>query len=203
MGAALDLTIEDPANAVRTGDDGLLLSPATRVSNGVDSNKIYSAATVSNELTVEAWIVSDSDSQSGPARIVTLSLNPFDRNFTLGQDGNRYEVRLRTTSNGNNGTLVRLYSSPGSAGNTLTHVLFTRSAAGAATLYIDGIAVDVATIGGDFSNWNAAYDFALGNEFSTASTNTERDWLGEYRLVAIYNRALSAAEATQNFSAGP
>ena len=203
VGTDLDLTIEDPANAARTVDGGLLLSPATRVSNGADNNKIYSAATASNELSVEAWIVPDSNSQGGPARIVTLSLDPFNRNFTLGQDNNRYELRLRTTSNGDNGTSVRLFSSAGSATNTLTHVLFTRSASGTAALYIDGVAVDADTIAGNFSNWNAAYDFGLGNEFSTSSTNSTRDWLGEYRLVAVYSRALSATEVLQNFTAGP
>ena len=40
------------------------------------------------------------------------------------------------------------------------------------------------------------YLFYLGNEGTT-----DRPWLGEYHLVAIYNRALSDQEILQNFKA--
>ncbi|NJN05353.1 MAG: LamG domain-containing protein [Rhodobacteraceae bacterium] len=58
----------------------------------------------SGELTIEAWIKPSSLDQKGPARIVTLSANGSQRNFTLGQDGDRYDIRLRTTQTGVNGT---------------------------------------------------------------------------------------------------
>ena len=202
-GTALDLTIEDPGNASRTVDDGLLLNPTTRVSNGLDNNKIFSAATASNELTLEAWIVPATDTQGGPARIITQSLDWYSRNFTLGQDGNRYVVRLRTTSNGTNGKGVQVFSPVGTATTQLTHVLFTRTVAGVATLYIDGAAVQLNTVGGDFSNWDPAHDFGLANEFSLPSGDTNTDWLGEYRLVAVYSRALNDTEVQQNFNVGP
>ena len=131
-----------------------------------------------------------------------MSVDPYNRNFTLGHADGQFEVRLRTTTNGNNGTNVRLYSGSGSATTALSHIVFTRDSSGAAALYIDGVLLDTATIGGNFSNWDPSYDFGLANEFSTPGSDSNRNWLGEYRLVAVYSRALSAAEVQQNFTAG-
>ncbi|MEM7079725.1 MAG: LamG-like jellyroll fold domain-containing protein, partial [Pseudomonadota bacterium] len=203
VGSNVDLTVEDPANTTRTASGGLDLTSTTRVSAAAGPGKIYSDLVASNAMTVEAWVV-PAQIQGGPARVVTLSANASNRNFTLGQADNRYEVRIRTTTNGNNGTARRLLSAANSAvPGSLVHVVFTRDAGGDARLYLDGVEVDSETIAGDFSNWNPGYDFGLGNEFNSASTNTSRDWLGEFRLVAIFDRALRAAEVAQNFTAGP
>ena len=201
IGAALDLTIENGGRVTRT-DTALNLEQVTRISNPADGSKIFQGAVASGELTAEAWIVPATDAQSGPARIVTLSADPLSRNFTIGQDNDVFEIRLRTTETDDNGTAVRLFSPPSSAGARLTHVLFTRARDGNAALYVDGVLVDTARIGGDLGNWDDAYDFALGNEFDTDSTNPARAWLGEYHLVAVYSRALSAAEVVRNYDAG-
>ena len=73
----------------------------------------------------------------------------------------------------------------------------TRSSAGIRTLYVNGAPVGTNIVSGDFSNWDSGYGLALADEFSTG-----RAWLGDYYLVAIYNRALTAAEVGQNFAAG-
>ncbi len=41
--------------------------------------------------------------QTGPARIISVSQNPFQRNFTLGQELNHLSIRLRTPRTGENG----------------------------------------------------------------------------------------------------
>ena len=51
---------------------------------------------------------------------------------------------------------------------------------------------------GDFSNWDASWSFALANEMTM-----NRDWLGEIHLVAVYSEALSAAQISRNYEAGP
>ena len=38
---------------------------------------------------------------------------------------------------------------------------------------------------------------------SRTTVSTTQPWLGSIRLVAIYDRALTPAEVTQNFTAGP
>ncbi len=65
-----------------------------------------------------------------------------------------------------------------------------------------GAQVATATIGGDFSNWNSTYDLGLANEFTDASTDPVRAWLGQYDLVTVQCEALTAAEVLQNFQAG-
>jgi len=61
--------------------------------------------------------------QSGPARIVTLSRNSTERNFTLGQEGDALEARLRTTKTSANG-MPGLLSKPKSLRAELTHVVY-------------------------------------------------------------------------------
>ncbi|MEM7079810.1 MAG: S8 family serine peptidase, partial [Pseudomonadota bacterium] len=166
VATTVDLNIVDVANTTRTGDGGLSIDSSTRVQASVGAGKIFTAPVAANALTVEAWLV-PAQIQGGPARAVTFSNNASNRNFTLGQNDDRWEMRLRTTTNGNNGTNVRLSSAVNSVSTgVLAHVVFTRDGAGSASLYIDGIQVDSASIGGDFSNWNSGYGFGLANEFS-------------------------------------
>ena len=54
------------------------------------------------------------------------------------------------------------------------------------------------TDSGSFGNWDPSDLFNVGNEASS-----ERPWLGTIRLVAVYDRPLSAAEVVQNFGVGP
>ncbi len=206
VGSAVDLTIEQPQNTTWTLG-GLTIHPGnfTRIASAAAPSKLITACIASDAVTLEAWVIPAAASQYGPARIMTLSNSTSTRNFMLGQGedtGNpadRYGVRLRTTTSDTNGRPA-LSSPLGSATASLQHVVFTRNAAGAAQLYIDGSPVASATLAGTFDTWNTVYRFALGNELNTAPTNV---WLGEYRLAAVYSRALSASEVAQNYAAGP
>ena len=53
------------------------------------------------------------------------------------------------------------------------------------------------TLAGNFSSWTTNYKLGLVNELNSGSP-----WRGKLYLVAIYNRALSASEARQNWLAG-
>lgn len=79
----------------------------------------------------------------------------------------------------------------------LTHVAYTRDPAGKAALYVNGTVVDSGNVGGDMSNWEDGFRLALGNELTE-----DRPWLGELHRVALYPRALDAAEITRAFEAG-
>ncbi|HWV55987.1 MAG TPA: DUF4038 domain-containing protein, partial [Longimicrobiales bacterium] len=81
---------------------------------------------------------------------------------------------------------------------TLTHVVYSRSADGAAVLYVDGELRGTAAVAGDFSNWDEGFGIALGDE-----TSGGRAWLGEYRRVAIYDRAMDEDEIASRNDAGP
>ena len=85
----------------------------------------------------------------------------------------------------------------GVTGTTLNHVVMTHDAAGNEVIYVNGVSQYSGSRTGDFSNWDATYALALANEVGLG-----RAWLGDLHLVAIYDRALSAGEVTQNFNAG-
>ena len=57
-----------------------------------------------SQFTLVTSIATADLDQSGPARIVSISGDPFRRNFTLGQEGSDLALRLRTPVTGINGT---------------------------------------------------------------------------------------------------
>jgi hypothetical protein len=196
VGTALNLEID---NLTRTswGDGVLNINAASLIASDGVATKLIDGITATQEITLEAWVTPSNTSQNGPARIATLSSDIGNRNFTLGQAGDDYNVRLRTTTTGNNGVGTTVFSSGGLLNTELTHVVYTRESDGDAFLYIDSQLVASQNIGGDFSNWDDDYRFALGNELSG-----DRPWLGSLDLFAVYNSAFDASEVQQNFLAG-
>ncbi|MCB0212254.1 MAG: hypothetical protein KDJ52_23135 [Anaerolineae bacterium] len=202
VGEPIDLNIKNP-EAVEWIDGGVVIKKETIISSASAATKVIDAAKASNEITIEAWIKPANTTQDGPARIVTLSQSPTKRNFTMAQGlwGDQppdlYDVRLRSTTTTLSG-MPSLSSDAGSLTAELTHVVFTRNTAGLATTYINGVKAASHNVNGKFSNWDNNYQLALANEITN-----NRPWLGEYYLVALYNRALDANEISQNFAAGP
>jgi hypothetical protein len=58
----------------------------------------------SSEFTLAITTASAEITQTGPARIISVSKDPYNRNFTLGQERNDLIFRLRTLATGKNGT---------------------------------------------------------------------------------------------------
>lgn len=183
----VDLEISDES-AVEWTRDGLNVHAATLISSDGAPSRITEAIRSSGEVTVEAWVTPANTSQDGPARIVSLSSGTTERNFTLGQDGDRIDARFRTTETNENG-MPGLSSANSSVTLRPMHVVYTRNAAGRAVLSINGVEQAAENIAGDLSNWDADFRLALGNEFSN-----DRPWQGVFHLVAIYNRALTQGE---------
>lgn len=200
---ALDLTIQDGAAVSWLPAGRLAVNSPTVISSLGAATKVIDAVKASGEISIETWITPANTIQDGPARVVTLSQDSANRNFTLGQGqwsslpSTVYDMRLRTTATSLNGT-PSIKTPAGSVATALTHVVYTRDAAGQANLYLDGIPQASGTVVGDVSNWDEGYALALGNELDGA-----RPWLGTYYLVAIFDRALSQAEVQQNYDAGP
>ena len=67
------------------------------------ATKVAQAVSASGAITIEVWMKPARADQMGPARIVTLSQDTVQRNFTLGQQADSYQVRLRTTETDANG----------------------------------------------------------------------------------------------------
>jgi hypothetical protein len=202
----LDLEIADPLHTRWIAGGGLLLERETVVQSTRPARRLSDAIRSANEVTVEAWVRPASLNQDGPARIVTLSEDAYHRNVTLAQglwdDGGTrlYDVRLRTSETSTDGQ-PSLSSPDGSLTTDMTHVVYTRDATGRAFLYINGVPRATMMMAGDLlTAWDKSYYLALGNEVLPGS-DRDRFWLGEYALVALYDRALSAQEVTQNFAA--
>lgn len=191
----LDLRIAD-VQAVRHSAAGLEVVGPTLIQSEKPAAELVEAIRGSPGVTLEVWIRPADVRQTGPARIVTLSRNPSERNFTLGQDGERVEVRFRSTETSTNG-MPALASKANSLGSDWTHIAYTRDRAGLARLYLNGTLNAEQKVGGSTSNWDAGFHLAIANELSR-----DRPWRGTYRLVAVYLRALTAAEVEQNFQAG-
>ncbi len=195
VGQAVDLAFDKTPN-VSWSDDGLIIKTSTRIVSAQPARKIIDAVRRSNAITVEAWLKPATTTQSGPARIVSISKDTSGRNVTLGQDGEVFDVRLRTTGTSANG--IPSTGSPKKSLQTrLTHVVYTRDAAGSTTIYLDGKQVARGKASGNVSNWDNNQRLSLANEVTG-----DRPWLGELHLVAIFDRALSASDVQQNFVAG-
>ena len=193
---ALDLSIDTPS-AVQWRDGHLDVTSSARLKTAQPATRLTNVVRQSGELTVEVWLQPANARQKGPARIVSLSAGPSERNFTLGQDGDRYNVRLRTTATSDNG--IPSTSTPGKTVTTdgLTHLVYTREQSGTVRIVINGQPVMTDKAEGDLSKWNGDYHLLLANEASG-----DRPWMGELHLVAIYDRALSIEEIARNYAAG-
>jgi hypothetical protein len=192
----LDLHIAKPQAASLHGTR-LAVASSTTIAAAKPARAIAAAVKRSGALTIEAWVKPDDTRQNGPARIVTLSADTTHRNFTLSQDGDRYDVRLRTTSTNENG-IPSVQTPAASLKTELTHVVFTRDPQGMSRIYLGGREVFARKSAGKLDNWSDDFRLGIGNELTG-----DRPWLGEFALVALYSQALTASEVAQNFSAGP
>ena len=194
-GQPLNLKIENPKN-VRRSEGALEVRGPTLIRSDKRADKVFKAVRRSGEITIEAWLRPANTRQDGPARMVTLSANSSERNFTLGQEGDKVDVRLRTTQTSGNGA-PSLGGPSRSLASKLTHVVYTRNRGGRARLFINGKQQAEKRVAGTTTNWNGKYRLALANELTK-----DRPWLGTFHLVAIYSRDLSAGEVADHFEAG-
>ncbi|MGE5192398.1 MAG: DUF1549 domain-containing protein, partial [Deltaproteobacteria bacterium] len=194
-GEPLDLKI-DKLQGMTFRGGRLIVTSSVRISSAGPARKIVAAVKNSNALSIEAWVKPQDARQAGPARIVSLSADPGQRDFTLGQDAGRYDVRLRSTATDGNG-IPSTPSPEKSLRAELTHVVYTRDPQRAARIYLDGKEVVTKPVAGQLGNWSDDFRLTLANELTG-----DRPWLGELHLVAVYGRALTDEEVARNFAAG-
>jgi hypothetical protein len=186
-GEPLNLRIED-ASSVQWEPGGLAVSGPTLIATPEPPKRLTQAIKKSRAFTLESWVTPATRRQSGPARIVTLSSGIGGRNFTLGQDSDRYEVRFRGSTTDANGT-PSLGSAFDSVRTQPTHIVYTRGADGTARIFLNGQERSSHEVPGDLKNWDEGFRLVLGNE-----TSKDRAWKGTLHLVAIYDRALAPEE---------
>lgn len=163
-----------------------------------DSQKLFNLLSGGNQFSVEAWVIPDDVNQTGPARIVSYSIDTGRRNFTLGQTNTQYVSRVQTINTGPNGSNPELTTENDVLNTELTHVVMTYdNLSGGRKIYVNGQLAAEEALQGDMLNWQDDNLFVLGNEVTN-----NRLWKGVFKMVAIHNKALNGAEVAQNFDAG-
>lgn len=196
VGEPLDLIAADVAALEWLPSGGLMITAPTILTSAQPAQKVIDAYLTTNELTIEAWIKPDGKEQEGPARIITVSFDPFNRNITLGQEFGAYEMRLRTSETSENG-VPSLATPDGVVEVAIAHLVYTRDVAGQAIIYHNGKVVAKGQISGNLSAWDDRFKLALANEMSL-----DRPWLGVYYQVAFYDRTLTEDEIVSYYHFG-
>ncbi len=144
-----------------------------------------------NELTLEATLTPRDPSTPAMARIVSFSSGLRSRNFTLGQQGDRLVLRLRTATTGQNADRPQLDLGRLEAGRP-AHVLVTYTP-GRLLAWVDGAkTLDTDAVQDGFFHWKAR-PLVFGNEWQA-----ERPWYGTLEAIAVYDRALGEEEALES-----
>ena len=183
--------IESRGDAEIAADRQMDLTGGAFLTKNVN-DKLLEACQASNQLTLECLVTTDTLDQSGPARIISFSRDSTHRNFTFGQDGNRFAVRIRTPRTGTNALGGEFHFGKIESGRPM-HVIVSYFP-GNVYCYIDGELAHVSNgTQGDFSNWER-YLLLFGDEASGG-----RNWEGKLSRVAIYNRFIGVEEAVHKF----
>ncbi|MGH7549444.1 MAG: hypothetical protein ACREK3_01670, partial [Gemmatimonadota bacterium] len=169
----------------------------TGIALGNGSPPWLDSAMKSQKVELSLTVRSLSPEQFGPARIFTLSRNPFERNLTIAQEGADLILRLRTPWTDANGTIGG------------------RPVAGVQDLFLTSDWVDLQvsiephrleiTVGDQpvvekalpprpLGTWDSSHRLALGNELTY-----DRPWLGEIRraVVRVGDHAIDHADASR------
>ena len=115
---------------VAVGADGWLISeqPVARISEAVVAEDAVGLLVVASTA---------SAAQFGPARIASISGDPYHRNVTVGQEGTSLVVRIRTGSTGANGNSPQLVV-PDVFTDDAPHVVGVTSDGASVDVWVDG-----------------------------------------------------------------
>jgi hypothetical protein len=166
-------------NRALPAPDGGVAFPAPGIVYGNRPGPSIDAAIRGNRLRILVQARPFVRNQVGPARILSLSWDPYLRNLTLGQDGDSLVLRLRTPATDENGMPELRIP------NTLSPERWTeaRISIEPGRLVVDlgaGRRVERPLPAEPLSVWDRRYPVLLGNE-----RTGERPWLGEIRRALV------------------
>jgi hypothetical protein len=200
---AMDLTLEGPT---LMSSYGIEVASGRAIASVAASQKLYDRIGAQNGgsqgYSVEMWIANANTTQDGPARIMSYGRNTGSHNFMFAQSLYQFIVRNRaflSESNNNGGPDMETYDVDQDAQSTLQHVVVTYDQLAGRRIYVGGqFTDDIDPIRpGRLWNWDPNARLAIGNEVSG-----DRQWLGQVRFAAIYDRPLPRVAVLQNFEAG-
>ena len=168
------------------------LADGAMLVHGADRT-VLDACKKTDQLSIETMLVTARVPQSGPARIISFSTDPYHRNFTLGQESDRLLFRLRTSQTGPNGMNPQAELCRITAGRPCHVIVSYRP--GLVVCYLDGRTVCRSdAVEGDFSNWTTQH-LLFGDEWQDS-----RDWDGSLERVAIFSRFIGQDEAQKRYA---
>lgn len=191
-----DFTFIDRKNHVRWNDasPGIEFTGEGQVISDSMSRPLFERLVNGRGFSLEVWIHPANHHQVGPARIVSYSLNPNYRNFTLAQQGPDLVMRLRTEQTDLNGlepmlTVKDVFISPKPLHIVVSYDFQEQR------VFVNGHLWTTRPVpGGNFNNWDPGHRLVLGNEASG-----DRPWLGKLSYVAIYDHPLYAQEILKSY----
>ena len=189
-GVALDLAVQD-TDRVTWSSGALTFDNDTLAVSLAEADKINDAIAANGEFSVEVLLQRASPgTTSSPSRIVAMSEGVNDSHYVLGQDASHYEARVRNSSTSSSGALSpEFISSTDLNASGDTHVVLSYKD-GELSVYLDGQLDETRSVSGTLSNWEDDMYLVLGGAFGGSHF-----WRGTLKRVAIYDRALNAAQA--------
>lgn len=166
--------------AALDAQSGALVFPARGLVRMALPETAHDTLVEQGALQISLQVTTTEAVQTGPARLVSYSRDPYQRNFTIAQDGSALVFRLRTDRRDLNGMAAEMRVPDVFVAGQGTHILVT-SVARETVIAVNG--EDRARIEGrdiDFAAWNDRFGLYLGNE---ATGN--RPWLGRIEDVVI------------------
>jgi Concanavalin A-like lectin/glucanases superfamily len=194
---AIDLTLSGDVTWV--GGWGINVRSGKAQGSTTTSKKLHDLIKATGEYTIEAWVAPGNVAQE-ESRIVSYSGGVMARNFMLGQTLYSYDFHNRSSSSDQNGDPKLMTSADDEdLQATLQHVVATYDPVNGRRIYVNGQFTEDAdpVAGGTLGDWDDTFALVLGNEVSG-----DRQFQGVFRMVAIFNRAITPAQITQNFQAG-
>ena len=194
---ALNLTLTGDVNWV--GGWGIDVRSGKAQGSTTASRKLFDLIRATGEYSVEAWVAPGNVAQED-ARIVSYSGGATTRNFMLGQTLYSYDFYNRSSRTNQAGDpKLTTAAADEDLQATLQHVVATFDPVNGRRLYVNGQFTGDAdsSAGGTLADWDDTLAFVLGNEVSG-----DRQFQGVFRLVAVYNRALTQQQIDTNFAAG-
>ncbi|HEX9934988.1 MAG TPA: VanZ family protein [bacterium] len=120
------------------GGSGLRIANGNVLRSIGSAEKVVEALQHGSRFSIEVRFRTLSLNQYGPARIISISANPDERNVTLGQEGSALVLRVRTPVSGWNSSRIYMHQ-PSALPDTLVHDVVAVFDLGLIRLYRDGI----------------------------------------------------------------
>ncbi len=191
---ALNLLIEDNSKVTWT-DDGLRIEAPTRLQSSWYARKIYDALAETDEMTLELIVtpaVNASANASLHGAVASLGSSVSQHNFLCGQTGQQFLHRLRTTDTNNNGSPDAI-TKVDAVDNKRQHLVMAYDRT-EIRLYRNGELETTIPRAGALDSWDRDYLLTIANEVTGNAA-----WLGTYRRLAVYNRAMNAGQVSNLF----